>query len=66
MEGYQEFSPVRVTFDGNLFHLAEGLFNKVFADLLHSYCLGLGRDIQAFARPDIFYYCSITVAPFSN
>ena len=31
---------VRVTFDSNSFHSAEGLFKKGFADLLHSYCLG--------------------------
>ena len=55
---------VRVTFNGNLFHPAEGLFRKVFVDLLRSYCLGQDRSIQAFARMEIFYYCAITVAPF--
>ena len=50
-------------FFGNSFHPAEGLFRKVFADLLHSYCLGQDRYIQAFAVMGIFYYSAITVAP---
>ena len=56
---------IRVTFDGNLFHSAEGLFKKFFADLLHSYCLGQDRYIQAFARPEIFYYSAITITFFA-
>ena len=47
---------VRVTFDGNLFHPVESLFREVFADLLHSYCLGQDRSIQAFARSEILLY----------
>ena len=57
---------VRVTFDGNSFHPAEGPFIKNFADLLHSYWLGQGEFIQAFARLEIFYYGAITVASFSR
>ena len=55
---------VRVTFDGNS-SSRERLFN-VFADLLHSYCLGQDRSIQAFGRPEIFYYSAIMVAYFSR
>ena len=44
-------SGVGVTFNGSLFQGAKGPFKKVFADLLHSYCLG-----QALARPEIFHY----------
>ena len=56
---------VRVKFDGNLFHPAEGLLKKICADLLHSYCLERDRYIQAFGRLEIFCYSAITVAPFS-
>ena len=56
---------VRVKFNGNLFHPAEGLFKRIFADLLHSYCLGRDRYFQAFAGPEIFYYSAITVASFA-
>ena len=44
---------VRVTFDVNFFHPAQDLFRKVSADLVHSYCLGQERYIQAFALPEI-------------
>ena len=54
-----------MTFDGNLFHLAGGCLKR-FADLLQSYCLEQDRHIQAFARPEIFYYSAITAAPFSS
>ena len=49
-----------------LFQLAEGCSKMLYDDLLHSYCLGRNRFIQAFARPEIFYYSGITVAPFSR
>ena len=52
---------VRVIFDGN----AERMFKRVFTDLLHSYCLGRDRCIQAFARTEIFYYSAIKVAIFT-
>ena len=48
------------------FHPVEGLFKKAYAALLHSYCLGPDRSIQAFARPEIFYHSAITVASFSH
>ena len=53
---------VCVTFDSNFFHPAEGLFKKVFTDLLRSYCLRQNRCIQVFARPEILYCSTITVA----
>ena len=37
------------------FYFAEDC-SKRFADLLHSYCLGENQYIQAFVRPQIFYY----------
>ena len=56
---------VRATFDRNSFHPAEGLFRKIFADLLHSYYSGRDRYIQTFTRPEIFYYGAITVVILS-
>ena len=55
---------VRITFNGNAFHPAIGLFKQVFADLLHSYCLGQDQTIQAFARPEIINYSATNVAFF--
>ena len=55
-----------VTFDGNVFYPAEGMFKKVFADLLHSYCLGENRSIQALACSKKFYCNVITMAFFSR
>ena len=60
------FISIRVTFDSNLLHLAEGLFKNVFAELLHIYCLGQDRSNQAFARPEIFYYSVIMVVLLSR
>ena len=42
------------------------LFKKILADLLHSYCSREDRFIQAFARLEIFYYSTITVALLSR
>ena len=38
---------------------------KGVADLLHSYCLGRERYIQAFTRTEMFYYSVIAIASFS-
>ena len=46
------------------FHPAEACSERVYADLVHSYCLGWNRSIQAFAHSEIFCYSPITVAPF--
>ena len=43
---------VRITFDGNLFHLAEGLFKKVLPTYYTVIVLGQDRSIQAFVHPD--------------
>ena len=58
-EEHRERLFVRVTVDGNSFHPPESLFKKVFADLLHNYCLGQDRSILASTRPETFYCSAI-------
>ena len=43
---------VRIAFDENTF-IPPKAVQKGFADLLHSYCSGQVRSIQAFTRPEI-------------
>ena len=45
-------------------HPAKGCSKKFLVDLLHSYCLGRDRSIQAFIHLEIFYYIAIIIAPF--
>ena len=52
---------VRVILDGNYFIPSKAYSKGVFADLLHSYCLGWNWFIQAFVYLKIFYCSAITV-----
>ena len=49
---------VRVTLD-------DRYSERVYADLLHSYCSERDRSTRAFARSEIFYYSAIAVAFFA-